>query len=289
MHSLAVASRPRPSEAEWIVKNYGRLRRSSSRVAPSVDHTDPSIALRKHCVGRKITRFAKVNVCKGDLFLRNRINSTCMLFFSMYTLIMLTIRLCAHRNSCPKRGSDTHKHPAIQTAAQSEDLIHTNIHPPKQLPKARIWYTQTSTHPNSCPKRGSDTHKHPPTQTAKQPIHHVTFLNLYIYVLELIVVYWENMIVIGYGTKPISCLLTLAEASKTNELLWFPWINSEAEEVTGTCLVMSLEDWGISVSTLLSPILVIWKAPASLYGNKNCRASLMPTSKLLTSCRILRL
>ena len=29
-------------------------------------------------------------------------NSTCMLFLSMYTLIILTMRLCEQRNSCPK-------------------------------------------------------------------------------------------------------------------------------------------------------------------------------------------
>ena len=44
MCSLAVASRPRPSETEWMVKNYSRLRRSISRAARSVDHTDPSVA-----------------------------------------------------------------------------------------------------------------------------------------------------------------------------------------------------------------------------------------------------
>ena len=40
-----------------------------------------------------------VNVNKVDIFLRNRIKSTGMLFLSMYTFI---IRLCAQRNSCPK-------------------------------------------------------------------------------------------------------------------------------------------------------------------------------------------
>ena len=49
-------------------------------------------------------------------FLRNRINSTCMFFLSMHTFIILTMRLCAQRNSCPKRTEC------------SEDLIHTNTH-----------------------------------------------------------------------------------------------------------------------------------------------------------------
>ena len=52
------------------------------------------LSMRKHRVGREIPRFAKVNVNKGD------INSTCMLFLSMYTLITLTMRLSAQRNSC---------------------------------------------------------------------------------------------------------------------------------------------------------------------------------------------
>ena len=107
MRSLAVAS---------------RLRRSISRAARSVDHTDPLIALRKHCVGRKIPRFAKVNVNKGDIFLQNRINSTCMLFLSMYALILLTICLSAQRNCCLKRTEWSedliHKHPPTQTAKQ---------------------------------------------------------------------------------------------------------------------------------------------------------------------------
>ena len=34
-----------------------------------------------------VTRFANVNVNKVNIFLRNRINSTCMLFLSMYTFI----------------------------------------------------------------------------------------------------------------------------------------------------------------------------------------------------------
>ena len=110
MRSLAVVSRPRPSEMEWIVTHYSR---SISRAARSVDHTDPSIALRKHCVGRKKPRFAKVNVNKGEIFLRNRMNPTCMLFLSMHTLIIFTMRLCAQRNSCPE-ASDTHKQPPTQ-------------------------------------------------------------------------------------------------------------------------------------------------------------------------------
>ena len=71
MRSLAAASRPRPSETERIVTNYSR---SNSCAAQSVDHAYPSIVLRKHCVGRQIPRFAKVNVNKVNIFLRNRIN-----------------------------------------------------------------------------------------------------------------------------------------------------------------------------------------------------------------------
>ena len=58
-------------------------------------------------------------------FLRNRINSTCMFFLSMYIFIIFTMRLCAQRNSCPKRTEC------------KEDLIHTNT-------------MHTNTHPNSC-------------------------------------------------------------------------------------------------------------------------------------------
>ena len=45
----------------------------------------------------------KVNVNRGDIFLRNHINLTCMLFLSMFTLILLRMCLCAQRNSCPER------------------------------------------------------------------------------------------------------------------------------------------------------------------------------------------
>ena len=78
MRSLVVSSRPRQSEMEWRVTNYSRLCRSISCVVRSIDHTDSSIALRK----QKSPRFAKVNVNKVDIFLRNRINSTCMLFLT---------------------------------------------------------------------------------------------------------------------------------------------------------------------------------------------------------------
>ena len=48
-----------------------------------------------------IPRFATENVNKVDI-LRNLINSNCILLLSMYTLIILTMRLCTQRNSCPK-------------------------------------------------------------------------------------------------------------------------------------------------------------------------------------------
>ena len=50
-----------------------------------------------------------------------------MLFLSMYTFIILTMRLCAQRNSCPKRTE------------WSEDLIHTHTHtlPPYIQPSSR--------------------------------------------------------------------------------------------------------------------------------------------------------
>ena len=46
MRSLAVVSRPRQSETKWIVTHYSRLRRSFSRAARSVDHTDPPVVQR---------------------------------------------------------------------------------------------------------------------------------------------------------------------------------------------------------------------------------------------------
>ena len=45
-----------------------------------------------------------------------------MFFLSMYTFRILTMRLCAQRNSCPKRTEC------------SEDLIHTNTHPNSSAP-----------------------------------------------------------------------------------------------------------------------------------------------------------
>ena len=53
MRSLAVASRARPLETGRRVTNSSRSRRYTSRAARSIDNTDPSIALRKHRVGRK--------------------------------------------------------------------------------------------------------------------------------------------------------------------------------------------------------------------------------------------
>ena len=64
-------------------------------------HMLERLSMRRHSVGREISCFAKVNVNKVD-FLWNRINSTFMLFLSMYTFIILTMRLCAQRNSCQK-------------------------------------------------------------------------------------------------------------------------------------------------------------------------------------------
>ena len=57
-------------------------------------------------MGHENPGFANVNVNKVDIFLRNRINSTCMLFVSMYTFIILTTRLCGQRSSCPKEVND---------------------------------------------------------------------------------------------------------------------------------------------------------------------------------------
>ena len=49
-----------------------------------------------------------------------------MLFLSMHNLIILTMRLCAQCNSCPKRTES------------SEDLIYTNNHPPEQPNKVEL-------------------------------------------------------------------------------------------------------------------------------------------------------
>ena len=66
-------------------------------------HMLERLSMRKHRVGAKFLASQKVNVNKFDICLRNRINSTCMLFLSMYAFIILTMRLCAQCNSCPKR------------------------------------------------------------------------------------------------------------------------------------------------------------------------------------------
>ena len=53
------------------------------------------LSMCKYHVGREIPHFAKVNVNKFDIFLRNCINSTCMLSLSMYAFIVHTMRLSA--------------------------------------------------------------------------------------------------------------------------------------------------------------------------------------------------
>ena len=77
-------------------------------------------------VAKVYSHFKVSNVNKSRYFLRNRINSICMLLLSMYTFIILTMWLCIviQRSSCQKRTE------------WSEDLIHTHIlkhfHPNKQ-------------------------------------------------------------------------------------------------------------------------------------------------------------
>ena len=61
-------------------------------------------------------RFAKVNVNKvKKIYGIDRINSSCKLFLSMCTLIILTMRFSAQRNSWPKRNNWSeelaYKHP----------------------------------------------------------------------------------------------------------------------------------------------------------------------------------
>ena len=46
--------------------------------------------------------FKVSNVNKIAIFLRNRINSTCMLFLVVYTFVIVTMRLCGQRNTSPK-------------------------------------------------------------------------------------------------------------------------------------------------------------------------------------------
>ena len=72
MHSLAAASQPRLSETEpkWFV-----------------------FEISCYAFGGRIRRFAKVNVNKVKRKLCRHSNSTCMLFLSMYTFIILTIGL----------------------------------------------------------------------------------------------------------------------------------------------------------------------------------------------------
>ena len=79
---------------------------------------------------------------------------TGMLLLSMYTLILLTMRLCAHRNSWPK------------WTEWSEDLVVTHTH------ACTCAHAHTHTHTHK------QTSTHSPRQTATN--HHVTFLNLYI-------------------------------------------------------------------------------------------------------------
>ena len=65
-----------------------------------------------HTSVAKVSPFKVSNVNK--VFLRNGINWICMSFLSIYTFIILTMRLCAQHNSWPKRTE------------WSEDLIITN-------------------------------------------------------------------------------------------------------------------------------------------------------------------
>ena len=70
----------------------------------------------------KVYSHFKVSKLNEVAFLRNRINSTCMLFLSMYTFIIPTMRLCEQRNNKTKRteGSEDliHKHPNSRTHEQ---------------------------------------------------------------------------------------------------------------------------------------------------------------------------
>ena len=153
VRSLAVASRPRPSETEWRVANYSRIGTKYrtctsgndflcelcaqnsgdlSRIIKVITIEHAYVVTTFQTLTRRsrwIPRFAKVNLNKGDIF-----DGIVLIQLSMYTFIVLTMRLCAQRNSCPKRTE------------WIEDLVHTH----------------TSTHPNWAKNVESN---------------HVTFLN----------------------------------------------------------------------------------------------------------------
>ena len=81
------------------------------------DDTDPLIALRKHCVGRKIPRFAKVNAYKVNIFYGIVF---IQLVYSSFRCILSWYWQCVYVHSV--------------TAAQSE------------LNEARIWHSRPHAH-----------------------------------------------------------------------------------------------------------------------------------------------
>ena len=83
-------------------------------------------------VAKVYSHFKVSNVNKVDIFVQNRINSTCMLFLSMYTFIILTMRLCAQANSCPKevneaRVADTQTHGLHRNKNNHVTFVNLNI------------------------------------------------------------------------------------------------------------------------------------------------------------------
>ena len=109
------------------VYRSGHVPKRPARPAPHEQYSGNPSRIAMSTSVAKVYSLFKVSL----FFLLNRINSTCMLFLSIYTFIILTMRLCAHRNRC------------------------------NELNEARIWYPQT-------PRAYLPTHLGLPEQSRRQ-------------------------------------------------------------------------------------------------------------------------
>ena len=85
------------------VYRNGHVPKRPARPAPPEQNSgDSSRIAMSASVAKLYSHFKVSNVNKFAIVLRNRLNSTRMLFLSMYTFIILIMRVCEQRNSCRK-------------------------------------------------------------------------------------------------------------------------------------------------------------------------------------------
>ena len=93
-------------------------------------------------VVNRVPRSANVNLNKVDIFLRNRINSSCMLLLLMYTFIILTMRVYVHSAAQNELNevsiARTHACTHARTHARTHAHTHTHTGPNSQRRRQSI-------------------------------------------------------------------------------------------------------------------------------------------------------